>query len=126
MRAISTPRAPQPAGHYAQAIVHGDMVYVAGQLAIDPATGEKVTGTIEEQTERALANVAAILEAAGSGLDRVVKTTVYVSDIDLWGRVNEVYARAFGDHRPARAIVPTCELHHGFLIEIEAIAALGD
>ena len=126
MRSISTSNAPQPAGHYSQAIVHGGMVYVAGQLAIDPATGEHRTGSIEEQTEQALANVAAILEEAGSDLDRVVKTTVYVSDMALWGRVNEVYARVFGEHRPARAVVPTRELHYGFMIEIEAIAAIKD
>ena len=124
MREVSTPNAPPPAGHYAQAIVHDGVVYVAGQLPIDPETGEKRVGCIEEQAEQALENVAAILEAAGSGLDRVLKTTVYVSDIALWGRVNVVYARVFGDHRPARAVVPTRELHHGFQIEIEAIAAV--
>jgi len=126
MRAISTPNAPQPAGHYAQAIEHQGLVYVSGQLAIDPATGEKQLGSIEEQTEQALRNVAAILEAAGSGLDLVLKTTVYVSDIELWGRVNAVYADFFGEHRPARAVVPTRELHYGFQVEIEAVAAVRD
>jgi 2-iminobutanoate/2-iminopropanoate deaminase len=126
MKAISTPNAPQPAGHYSQAIVHGDTVYVSGQLAIDPQTGEKRIGSIEEQTEQALKNVAAILEAANSDVDRVLKTTLYISDIELWGRVNEVYARFFGEHRPARAVVPTKELHYGFQIEIEAIAAVGE
>jgi 2-iminobutanoate/2-iminopropanoate deaminase len=126
MREISTPNAPAPAGHYAQAIVHGGVVYVAGQLPIDPRTGEKRLGSIEEQAERAILNVAAILEAAGSGLDRVLKTTVYVSDSSLWGRVNTVYARLFGGHRPARAVVPTRDLHYGFQIEIEAIAAVGE
>ena len=121
---ILTPNAPQPAGHYAQAIVHNDLVYVSGQLPVDPASGEKRIGSIEEQTEQALRNVAAILVAAGSDLDHVLKTTVYVSDISLWGRVNAVYAAAFGQHRPARAVVPTCELHYGFQVEIEAIAAL--
>ena len=121
---ISTPHAPQPAGHYAQAIVHNGLVYVSGQLPVDPASGEKRIGSIEEQTEQALRNVAAILVAAGSDLDHVLKTTVYVSDISLWGRVNAVYAAAFGQHRPARAVVPTRELHYGFQVEIEAIAAL--
>ena len=124
MNAISTPNAPQPAGHYAQAIVHNGIVYVSGQLAIDPATGEKRLGSIEEQTEQALRNVAAILEAAGSDLAHVLKTTVYVADMSLWPRVNTVYARHFGEHRPARAVVPTKELHYGFLIEIEAVAAV--
>ena len=121
---ILTPDAPGPAGHYSQAIVHGGMVYVSGQLPIDPQTGEKRVGSIEEQTEQALQNLAAILRAADSDLDQVVKTTVYISDIQLWGRVNEVYSRFFGKHRPARAVVPTRELHFGFQIEIEAIAVV--
>lgn len=124
MTIISTPDAPAPAGHYSQAIVHGDTVYISGQLPIVPGTGEKITGSIEEQTTRVLKNVEAILKAAGSQLDRVIKTTVYVSDIALWGRVNAVYSEFFGDHRPARAVVPTRELHFGFLIEMEAVAAV--
>ena len=122
MNETLTPNAPQPAGHYAQAIVHNGLVFVSGQLPVDPQNGEKKTGSIEEQTEQALKNVRAILQAAGSGLDCVLKTTVYVSDIALWDRVNAVYARFFGDHRPARAVVPTGELHYGFQIEIEAVA----
>ncbi len=124
MNAISTPNAPQPAGHYSQALVHEGIVYVSGQLAIDPATGEKRLDSIEEQTEQVLRNVAAILEAAGSDLAHVLKTTVYIADMSLWGAVNAVYARHFGEHRPARAVVPTKELHYGFLIEIEAVAAV--
>jgi 2-iminobutanoate/2-iminopropanoate deaminase len=124
MRTVFTENAPRPAGHYAQAIVHGGLVYVAGQLPIDPRSGERCLGSIEEQAARALANLSAILDAAGSDLGHVLKTTVYVSDIALWDRVNAVYARCFGDHRPARAVVPTRALHHGFLIEVEAIAAL--
>ncbi len=125
---ISTPHAPQPAGHYAQAIVHKGLVYVSGHLPVDPTSGEKRIGSIEEQAEQALRNVAAILNAAGSDLDHVLKTTVYVSDISLWGRVNAVYASFFdqhaGRHRPARAVVPTRELHSGFQVEIEAVAAI--
>ncbi len=120
---IHTQDAPSPAGHYSQAVVYNGLVFVAGQLAIDPLTGEKRLGSIEEQTEQALRNVGAILKAAGSDLSRVLKMTVYISDIDLWGRVNEVYARVLGEHRPARAVIPTKELHHGFLIEIDAVAA---
>jgi len=123
MKTICTEGAPAPAGHYSQAIVHGDTVYVSGQLPIDPATGEKRTGSIEEQTEQVLTNLAEILRAAGSGMDRLVKVTVYISDIGLWDRVNAVYARHLGDHRPARAVVPTRDLHYGFQIEIEALAA---
>ncbi|MEW6209622.1 MAG: RidA family protein [Acidobacteriota bacterium] len=122
---ISTPNAPQPAGHYSQAVVHNGLVFVAGQLAITPA-GEHRVGSIEEQTEQALANVAEILKAAGSDLSRVLKMTVFVSDISLWSQVNAVYARVMGDHRPARAVVPTKELHYDFQIEIEAVAALID
>ena len=120
---VHTQDAPAPVGHYSQAVVYDGLVYVAGQLAIDPQTGERRLGSVEEQTEQALRNVGAILKAAGSDLSRVLKMTVYISDIGLWGRVNEVYARVLGEHRPARAVIPTKELHHGFLIEIDAVAA---
>jgi 2-iminobutanoate/2-iminopropanoate deaminase len=120
---VHTQDAPTPAGHYSQAVAYNGLVFVAGQLAIDPRTGEKRLGSIEEQTEQALKNVGAILKAANSDLSRVLKMTVYISDIDLWGRVNEVYARMLGEHRPARAVIPTKELHYGFLIEIDAVAA---
>lgn len=124
MKSVLTMKAPKPAGHYAQAMVHNDLVFVSGQLPIDPLTGEKYLGAIEEQTEQALKNVAEILKAAGSDVDRVIKTTVYIAKIELWDRVDSVYARFFGEHRPARAVVPSRELHFGFQIEIEAIAAL--
>jgi 2-iminobutanoate/2-iminopropanoate deaminase len=121
---IQTPNAPLPAGHYSQAVLHEGLVYIAGQLPIDPATGNKVLGTIEEQTERTLLNLKAIVEAAGTDLAHVLKVTVYIADVGQWGAVNGVYARFFGAWRPARSVVPTKELHHGFLIEIDAIAAL--
>jgi len=124
MKKIITLKAPTPGGHYSQAIVHNGLVYVSGQLPIHPDTGEKVLGAIEQQTEQVLKNTAAILEAAGSSLKQVIKTTVYISDIQLWDRVNQVYARYFGDYRPARAVVPTGPLHFGFQIEMEAIAAI--
>jgi 2-iminobutanoate/2-iminopropanoate deaminase len=123
---IQTPNAPAPAGHYSQAVVYNGTVYVAGQLSIDPQTGQKKLGSIEEQTEQTLSNVAEILKAADSDLSRVLKMTIYISDINLWGAVNEVYARVMGAHRPARAVVPTKELHYGFLIEIEAVAAVNE
>ncbi|HUF27526.1 MAG TPA: Rid family detoxifying hydrolase [Gemmatimonadaceae bacterium] len=123
MQSIQTPNAPRPAGHYSQAIVHEGLVFVAGQLPIRAGERDAPPGTIEEQTEQALRNVGAILEAAGSGLDRVLQMTVYVTDMLLWSRVNAVYARVLGDHRPARAVVPVGELHHGYQIEIQAIAA---
>jgi 2-iminobutanoate/2-iminopropanoate deaminase len=124
MRSISTPDAPKPAGHYSQAIVQSGLVYVAGQLGLDPATGLLVAGGIEAQTERTHRNIEGVLEAAGSDLDRVVSVTIYVTDVALWPKVNEVYARVFGDHRPARAVVPVLPLRHGALIEVQAIAAV--
>ena len=124
MRMISTPDAPPPAGHYSQAVVHGDTVYVSGQLAVNLSTGEKGVGSIEEQTRLTLRNIEQILLSAGSDLNHVIKTTAYVSDVELWGGVNQAYAEVFGDHRPARAVVPSRDLHYGCLVEIEAIAAL--
>ena len=127
MKAIHTDQAPSPAGHYSQAIVHQGLVYVAGQLPIRPGAERGGSpGSIEEQTEQTLRNVAAILDAAGSGLDHVLQMTIYVSDMSLWSAVNATYARVLGDHRPARAVVPVKELHHGYQIEIQAIAALRD
>jgi 2-iminobutanoate/2-iminopropanoate deaminase len=98
------------------------LVYVSGQLPMDPATGLVVAGGIEAQTERALRNVELVLKAAGTSLDRVVQMTIYLSDGDLWGSVNATYARIMGSHRPARAVVPVSPLHYGALIEIQAIA----
>lgn len=122
IRRVETPDAPKPGGHYSQGVVYNGLVFVSGQLSIDPKTGEKRLGSIEEQTEQALNNVHAILKAAGSDWDRVLKMTVYVADINLWEAVNKTYVRVLGEHRPARAIVPTGPLHYGFLIEIEAVA----
>ncbi len=124
MKVISTDNAPHPSGHYSQAIIHNNTVYVSGQLPIDPKTGEKRPGSIEDQTEQVLQNISGILKAAGSDLNQVIKTTVYISDIELWPQVNAVYAKFFGQHRPTRAVVPTRNLHFGFQIEIEAVAAL--
>jgi len=123
IKRINTPNAPKPAGHYSKATVYNRLVFVAGQFSLDPATSAHKTGNIEEQTEQALNNVHAILQAAGSDWDRVLKINISVADINLWEAVNKVYSRVLGDHRPARAVIPTGPLHHGFLIEIEAIAA---
>jgi 2-iminobutanoate/2-iminopropanoate deaminase len=124
IKTIRTENAPNPVGPYSQAVVYQGLVYVSGQLAIEPNTGAKRIGSIEEQTEQVLRNMEQILKAAGSGLDDVVKTTVYIADLSLGGRVNEVYSRIFGEHRPARSLVPVKELPQGFLIEIDAIAAI--
>ena len=115
---------PKPAGHYAPGVVHNGLVYVSGQLPIDPETREPFTGPIERQAELALRNVEAVLKASGSDLDQVVQMTIYVSDMELWGRVNETYAKVMGGHRPARAIVPVKDLHFDTKIEIQAIAAV--
>ena len=124
MKPILTPNAPVPAGHYSQAVAHSGLVFVSGQLPIDPADSTWKSDDIREQTRRVLANLDAILKESGCGRTSVLKVTIYISDISLWGSVNEVYATYFGDHRPARAIVPVRDLHHGFLIELEAIAAI--
>jgi 2-iminobutanoate/2-iminopropanoate deaminase len=123
MRFTDTDDAPLPVGHYSQAVSHDGLVFVAGQLPIDPRDPARPPGDAEEQTERTLRNVEAILEASGSGLDCLLSVTIYVSDIGLWPRVNAAYARILGEHRPARAIVPVKELHHGYLVEIQAIAS---
>ena len=124
MEAISTLDAPPPRGHYSQAIVHGGLIYTAGQLPIDPQNGVMQLGPIEDQTRQALLNTLAVIRAAGGSRDSVIKVTVFISDMALWGRVNEVYAEVFGDHKPARSVVPTRELHNDVLIEVEAVAAL--
>ncbi len=124
MHPVSTPNAPIPAGHYSQAMVHNGLVFVAGQLPIVPGSASREVGSIEEQTRQVLANVGAILEAAGSGLDRVLQMTVYVTDMALWGRFNTVYVEVMGAHKPARAVVPVNPLHYGYNVEVQAIAAL--
>lgn len=124
MKTIQPPEQPQPKGHYSPGIEHNGLVYVSGQLPMTLDTREPFSGEIGEQTELALRNVEAVLKAAGSDLQHVLQMTIYVSDIELWGKVNEVYARVMGDHRPARAIVPVKDLHFDTKIEIQAIAAI--
>jgi len=122
MKKIFTDKAPTPAGHYSQAIVSNGMVYVSGQLAIQ-ADGTKLIGhPIEEQTRLIFTNIAAILEGAGSAMDAIVRATIYISDGEKWGAVNKTYIDIFGDHKPARAVVPTRDLHYGLDIEVTVIA----
>lgn len=124
IKKITTDRAPVPGGHYSQALVHNGLVFVSGQLPIKPDEADHIPSSIEEQTRQALRNLQEILIAAGSRLDLVLKTTVYITDISLWGQVNQVYGSFFAEHQPARSIVPVAVLHYGYQIEIDAIAAL--
>ncbi|MBL8149113.1 MAG: RidA family protein [Blastocatellia bacterium] len=124
MEKVQTKEAPTPAGHYSQGIVHNGLVYVSGQVAVDPETGELVTDSVEAQVERALQNVEAVLKAANSDLDHVLKMTIYVSGMELWGAVNATYAKILGEHRPARAIIPVGDFRDGLKVEIEAIASV--
>jgi 2-iminobutanoate/2-iminopropanoate deaminase len=120
--AISTTNAPAAAGPYSQAIVAGDLVFCAGQVPLDPATGEAVLGTIEEQTERVLKNVGAVLDAAGVGFADVVKTGVFLVDINDFAAMNGVYAGFFPNPPPARTTVGVAALPRGVKVEIEVIA----
>ena len=121
---ISTDAAPAAAGPYSQAIRTGDLVFTAGQLGIDPTTGELTGDDVQVQAHRALANLRAILEAAGSGLDRLVKVTVYLADIADWPAVNEVYAREVPQPFPARSAFAVRDLPKGARVEIEAVATV--
>jgi len=122
---ISTPGAPRAIGPYSQAIASNGFLFSAGQVALDPATGELVDGGIREQTARALQNLKAVLSAAGSGPAQVVKTTVFLADMADFSEMNEVYGQFFGDHRPARSTVAVAELPRGARVEIEVIATVG-
>ncbi len=125
MYPVHTDRAPAALGHYSQAIVAGILVYVSGQLPINPATGEVQADDIKGQVAQAMANVSAILEAAGSALDRIVKVTLFLSDMSLLARANAAYGEILGSHRPARSAVPTLPLPRGALVEIDVIALTG-
>ena len=123
---VRTEAAPAPfqGAPYSQAVKAGGLVFVSGQLSLEPGQAELRTGTIQEQTEQVFANLRAILEAAGSGLDRLVKTTVFLQDLEDFQGMNEVYARHVGDRPPARSTVEVARLPSGALVEIEAIALL--
>lgn len=119
---ISTETAPKAIGPYVQGVRAGDLVFVSGQIPIDPATGAMIDGGIEDQTRQAMRNLAAILEAAGSGLARVLKATVYLKDLGTFEAMNRVYGEFFTGEKPARACVEVSRLPRNALVEIEAIA----
>jgi 2-iminobutanoate/2-iminopropanoate deaminase len=124
LRFVSTGRAPKAIGPYSQGVTVNGFVFTAGQVALDPDTGELVPGGITEQTTRALENLRAVLAAAGTDFSQVVKTTVFLVDMTDFTDMNAVYARAFGDHRPARSTVAVAGLPRGARVEIEVIATV--
>lgn len=122
MNIIHTETASAPAGHYSQAVSHGDTLYISGQLPVSPDGRHNLEASFAEQAQLALANLLAILKAAGGSPQDLVKVTVYVAGVQHWPQFDRIYAAALGEHRPARAVVPVPELHHGYLVEIEAVA----
>jgi 2-iminobutanoate/2-iminopropanoate deaminase len=122
---ISTKKAPAAVGPYSQAIQAGDFVYVSGQLPMDPETGAMVEGSVKDQTRKSLENAKAILEEAGASLEAVVKTTVFLDDMDDFGDMNEVYAEFFSDHKPARAAIEVAKVPLGAKVEIQMVAFKG-
>jgi 2-iminobutanoate/2-iminopropanoate deaminase len=122
MEYVSTTDAPKAIGPYSQATIAGNFIYTAGQIALDPATTEVIAGGVPEQTALVFKNLAAVLKAAGSDLSKVVKTTVFLTDMADFAAMNEVYAKAFGNHRPARTTVAVVGLPRGVKVEIEVVA----
>ncbi|HKP30338.1 MAG TPA: RidA family protein [Gemmatimonadales bacterium] len=121
-----TDNAPRAIGPYSQATIHGDLVFTAGQVALDPVTMEVVAGGVAEQTEQVFKNIKAVLESAGSGFDRVLKTSVFLVDMADFAAMNEVYAKYFGSHRPARSTVAVAGLPRGVRVEIDCVAVRGE
>lgn len=125
VQSIHTDKAPAAIGPYSQGIVANGLLFTAGQIAIDPASGQVVTGDVVVQTERVMANLQAIIESAGATWGDVVKTTVFLHDMADFPRVNEVYAKALGSARPARSTVQVSALPRGVLVEIDAVVKVG-
>jgi 2-iminobutanoate/2-iminopropanoate deaminase len=121
MRIIKTENTPASSGHYSQIIEHGGVLYLSGQLPIDPKT-RIIPETFEEQSKLALSKIDLLLKEAGSSRNKVLQMRIYISDISLWDKFNEIYSNFFGEHKPVRCVVPSGKLHHGCLIEIEATA----
>lgn len=124
MKIIIPKDSPKAGGHYSPGVISNGMLYISGQLPVDPETGNTITGDVSAHALRALQNMELILIAAGFSKENVVLCRVYISDVALWASVNSVYASFFGDHRPARVVVPSRSLHGGALVEVEAMAEL--
>jgi 2-iminobutanoate/2-iminopropanoate deaminase len=124
MKKILSPNAPTPGGHYSQATVHNNTVYVSGLLPIKVGSPPDASLSFEDQVQLVLSHLGAILLEAGSSPDKVLKVSIFVSDIANWPKVDKVYKSFFGDHKPARIVVPVKDLHFGFGIELDAIAAI--
>jgi 2-iminobutanoate/2-iminopropanoate deaminase len=122
-RPIAVPLAPPPAGHYSPAVAYGGLIYVSGQLGVRPDGGHTAELPFEDQARQALANLIAVLAAAGTSPRHLVKVTAYIVGVENWPAFNAIYARVMGEARPARSVVPVPELHYGYLVEIDAIAA---
>lgn len=122
--AVLTDQAPAPAGHYVQATVCGGMAYVSGQLPVRPDGAHAPEASFEDQVHQALDNLLAVVKAAGSSPQRLVRVTAYIVGVDNWPTFNAIYAARLGDVRPARTVVPVPELHYGYLVEVDAVAAV--
>lgn len=121
MKIIQTENMPKSNGHYSHCVEHNGILYIAGQLPFDPKTREMADGIVA-QAHQVLSNLKLILNEAGSSVNQVMQVRIYIPDVELWGAVNEVYAKYFVDHKPARCVVPSRDLHYGALIELEATA----
>lgn len=124
MKPVHTEYSKNGKGHYVPGMIHNDTLYISGQLSLDLETGEVVEGGIAAETKKALANMELVLNEAGLTKEDVVMVRLYTSDVENWSIINDEYSKYFGEHKPARAVVPTRELHYGCLVEIEAVAAV--
>lgn len=124
MKTISTAKAPAAVGPYSQAVLTGDFLFLSGQIPLVPETGLLISENISEQTEQVMKNMRAVCEAAGGGLNKIVKCTVFMTDLAQFQTMNEIYAKHFGDHKPARSTIQVAALPRGAAVEIEAIMYL--